>query len=321
MIFASGQTTNAAPVRCDDWIGPNVNGASTRCAGSRGGAHGVRSLQDRLTHLDLFSGIGGFALAAQEAGFVTVGFSEVDTYANQVLKRHWPDVPNLGDIRTADFSAVGTVTVLTGGFPCQPWSVAGERRGADDDRHLWPAMRDAIAKVRPAWVIAENVPGIIGMALDDVCADLEALGYSVQPFVIPACAVDARHRRDRVWIVAHAGHGLQPERTREARWQEGQWKPERSIFGRAAWWPAEPPVGRVVYGIPNGTQRLRALGNSIVPKVTLPFFDAIAALEIGGAVADARGGSAWERMSGPSEFEPRPSPTAEVSHGSAEKKL
>jgi len=153
------------------------------------------------THLDLFSGIGGFALAAQWTGFETIGFSEIDPYASQVLKKHWPTIPNHGDI-----NAVPTVRcdLITGGFPCQPFSLAGKRRGKADDRHLWPAMRDVIGRCRPAWVLGENVPGIIGVELDQVLADLESLGYRVQPFVIPACAVDAQHRRDRVWIVANA---------------------------------------------------------------------------------------------------------------------
>mgnify|MGYP001016347144 FL=1 len=164
---------------------------------------------NELTHLDLFSGIGGFKLAAQWAGFRTVGFSEVEPYACCVLAERWPDVPNIGDVRiTANFSRFRGCTLLTGGFPCQPWSLAGKRMGANDDRHLWPAMLAVIEAVRPAWIIGENVPGLIGLALDNVCAELEARGYAVQPFVVPACAVDAKHRRDRVWIVANHDRGF-----------------------------------------------------------------------------------------------------------------
>lgn len=153
------------------------------------------------THLDLFSGIGGFAIAAQSAGFRTIGFSEIEPYACRVLARHWFDVPNYGDI--TKFAGI-ECDLITGGFPCQPFSCAGKRRGTADHRHLWPEMLRVVAASRPAWVCAENVPGIISMELDRVCADLEGAGYAVWPLVIPACAVDAPHRRDRVWIVAHS---------------------------------------------------------------------------------------------------------------------
>lgn len=156
------------------------------------------------THLDLFTGIGGFTIAAQNAGFETIGFSEIEPYACKILKQHWPNITNYGDIRT-----IPTVRcdLITGGFPCQPHSLAGKRRGSKDDRHLWPAMRDVIGRCKPTWVCGENVPGIIGVELDKVLSDLESLGYRVQPLVIPACAVDANHRRDRVWIVANAHSG------------------------------------------------------------------------------------------------------------------
>ena len=158
-----------------------------------------------LTHLDLFSGIGGFALAANAAGFRTVGFSEVEPYACRVLAERWPGVPNAGDVRIrANFARFRGVTVLTGGFPCQPWSEAGQRRGKDDPRHLWPAMCEVIATAGPAWIVGENVSGIIDLGLDDVLADLENAGYSAQSFNVPAVAVDARHIRERVWIVAYA---------------------------------------------------------------------------------------------------------------------
>lgn len=340
--------------------------------GLHGGPRGVRSLQDRLTHLDLFSGIGGFALAAKEAGFRTVAFAEIDTHAIRVLKRHWPDVPNLGDVRRADWKSVGTVDLLTGGFPCQPFSVAGNRLGADDNRHLWPAMRDAIAALRPTWVVGENVPGLISLGLDDVLTDLEQRGYSAQSFVVPACTVDAKHRRDRLWIVAHtyrdgrggllreAGCGTHgPEQRADAHGQDsgdgrtraphmadsdsagceraGSPQPagrrrdsesarqctdvaDASSTGRqeqhtatladgpghlarclvAEWgpWATEPGVCRVADGIPNRVDRVRALGNAIVPQVAFRFLDAIAAIEFEGAAADARGGSAGERVSG-----------------------
>jgi len=161
-------------------------------------------VNEKPTHLDLFSGIGGFALAAGWAGFETVGFCDNEPYAQAVLKKHWPDVPIHGDIKALDGTAYRGVTLLTGGFPCQPFSNAGKRRGKDDDRYLWPQMLRVIQEARPAWIIGENVAGIVNLALDRVCTDLEAEGYEVEPIIIPACAVEAPHRRDRVWIVGHS---------------------------------------------------------------------------------------------------------------------
>ena len=155
--------------------------------------------------LDLFSGIGGFSLGLESAGMETVAFCEKDSFCRKVLTQHWPNVPIHEDIRDLDGRIYrGTVDVVCGGFPCQPFSVAGLRQGKDDDRHLWPEMLRVIRESQPRWVIGENVSGFIRMALDDVCADLEREGYEVRTFVLPACAVDARHRRDRVWIMAHS---------------------------------------------------------------------------------------------------------------------
>ncbi len=157
-----------------------------------------------MKHLDLFSGIGGFALAARWVGWETVGFCEIDPYCQKVLRKHWPDVPIHEDIRELDGRTVGHVDIITGGYPCQPFSVAGKRRGKADDRHLWPEFARLIREIRPYWVIGENVAGHINMGLDDVLADLEGLGYTWEAFVIPAVAVNAPHRRDRCWIVGHA---------------------------------------------------------------------------------------------------------------------
>jgi DNA (cytosine-5)-methyltransferase 1 len=186
--------------------------------------------------IDLFSGIGGFSLAARWTGQIeTVAFVEIDPFCQKVLKKHWPTVPIISDIREVTGERIrGIVTdttqellngtggtgpgwraeptdchidILTGGFPCQPFSCAGKRKGTADNRFLWPEMLRVIREVRPRWVIGENVSGLIsidnGMVFEDCCASLEDEGYAVQPFVIPACAVNAPHRRDRIWIVAH----------------------------------------------------------------------------------------------------------------------
>lgn len=154
------------------------------------------------THLDLFSGIGGFALAANLAGFKTIGFCEKDNYCQKILKKHWPDIAINDDIKTFSASKYLGVDLLTGGFPCQPYSLAGTQQN-DDDRKLWPEMLRVIQECQPTWIIGENVPGIINLALDGIITDLEKEGYEVQSFIIPACAVNAPHKRDRVWIVAH----------------------------------------------------------------------------------------------------------------------
>ena len=154
--------------------------------------------------LDLFSGIGGFSVGLHEAGMETVGFCEMDSFCQKVLKKHWPNVPIHSDIKELNGHEYrGTVELVCGGFPCQPFSVAGKQGGSKDDRALWPEMLRVIQEVQPTWVIGENVSGIINMELDSVLSDLEAEGYATQTFVLPACAVDAKHRRDRVWIIGY----------------------------------------------------------------------------------------------------------------------
>ena len=162
------------------------------------------SVNDQRTHIDLFSGIGGFALASNFAGYDTRVFCEQDDYCTGVLNRHWPSVPVIRDIREFDGSKWRGADLLTGGFPCQPFSQAGKQGGTSDDRHLWPEMFRIIKEARPRWILAENVAGIIKMALDDVLSQLEGEGYTTGAIVIPACSLNAPHRRDRVWIMAHA---------------------------------------------------------------------------------------------------------------------
>ncbi len=160
-----------------------------------------------MNHLDLFSGIGGFALAAEWCGITTIGFSEIDPYACAVLKERWPKIKNYGDVRQITRETlVERPDLITGGFPCQPFSTAGKRRGKEDDRFLWPELLRVIKEFRPTWVLGENVAGFVNMELDSAAADLASEGYEVQPVVIPACAVNAPHRRDRVWIIAHTEH-------------------------------------------------------------------------------------------------------------------
>lgn len=269
--------------------------------------------------LDLFSGIGGFSLGLERAGgFKTVAFCEIDPYCRAVLRKHWPNVPQFDDIRKLTAADIEEpIDLICGGYPCQPFSVAGNRLGAADDRHLWPEYFRLIQELRPTWVVGENVVGHIGMGLDGVLSDLEGAGYSVRTFVIPAVAVDAKHRRERTWVVAHSerkrsstGAARQPWGTlhninrdgsqKERGWVELEsWTPcdgktladsdgaglqgrfcevlrqcegerpfgscDPSGFG-CAWLP-EPAVGRVAHGIPNRVDRLRCLGNSIVPQI------------------------------------------------------
>jgi DNA (cytosine-5)-methyltransferase 1 len=277
--------------------------------------------------LDLFSGIGGFSLGLKRAGMETIGFCEIDPFCRKVLAKHWPDVTVHTDIRRLDGKDYkGRAEIICGGFPCQPFSQAGKRRGTEDDRHLWPEMLRIISEVRPTWVIGENVIGIVKMELDSILSDLEGEGYQTRAFIIPACGIDAPHKRDRVWIIAHANsegesdgpvnEGPRPRQlelmadpnsgfstvTQQAvqagratiissskdvayseservqrLWSSGEQKPHTyggqklSLCGserpRPAYWEAEPGMGRVVDGIPNRVDRIKGLGNAVVPMV------------------------------------------------------
>lgn len=206
-------------------------------------ANADRLPKPSLTHLSLFTGIGGLDLAAEWAGIKTVGQCEFADYPTGILSKHWPDIPRWCDIRTLtkesfyECTGLRTVDIISGGFPCQPFSVAGARKGRDDDRYLWPEMLRVIDEFRPTWVIGENVAGLVSMAepdgetymesravnrltgedyyqgvssqrermlLDGILENLGELGYAVQPFIIPACGVGANHRRERIFIVGYA---------------------------------------------------------------------------------------------------------------------
>lgn len=238
------------------------------------------------THLDLFSGIGGFSLGFESAGFRTVGFSEIDTYACAVLKKHWPNVVNYGDVRTIPTESLrGQIDVVTGGFPCQPFSIAGRRRGKADDRHLWPAMLRVIEEVRPRWILGENVVGIANMVLSQCLDELVARGYIAEAFDIPACSVGLPTMERHIWIIASRsdvrleGIGeLEFPRRQDAFMQRGQ------IHAGAQRWAelaqsGEPKLRRGRKGIPGYVDRIRCLGNAIDPQTAFVFAKAIQTAE------------------------------------------
>jgi DNA (cytosine-5)-methyltransferase 1 len=157
-----------------------------------------------LTFLSLFAGIGGFDLGLERAGMICKGQVEINDYCRKILEKHWPNVPRWGDIRTINPAELPAIDLICGGYPCQPFSQAGQRRGAADDRHLWPEAFRIIKGLRPRWLLFENVPGHITLGLTEVLSDLESQGYQWGLRCIPACALDAPHKRQRLWILAHA---------------------------------------------------------------------------------------------------------------------
>lgn len=331
-----------------------------------------------MRFLDFFSGIGGFRLGMEMAGHECLGHCEIDKFADKsyramhnVKESEW----YAANIRNVEPGDLPEADCWCGGFPCQPFSVAGNQKGKDDDRYLWPEMLRVIHECKPTWVIGENVPGIINMALEQVCTDLENEGYEVQPFIIPAAGVGAPHRRKRVFILGHSKHnGLSPfpelrsnEKAGNERWEKEQKeagkleRTDRSVdvssihgcengkqhdtypesqqssagFERKIsdeeqgkfrgmggetdilsyttgigqqrpgefikpidskkdrhretsksfdvcvnnQWETEPDVGRVANGIPNVVDRIKCLGNAVVPQQAYPIFQAIADIE------------------------------------------
>ncbi|MDZ4227852.1 MAG: DNA (cytosine-5-)-methyltransferase [Candidatus Levybacteria bacterium] len=296
-----------------------------------------------MRHLDLFSGIGGFAIAVDEVwpGSEHI-FCDNDKFCQQVLKKHWPNSKIYEDIKTitnAEFSRWNSrgsqtwhgrkvesksfgseirsevsrynreyeIDLLTGGFPCQPFSQAGKRKGTDDDRYLWPEMLRVIQLAKPQWVIAENVRGLLtlkgGVVFEQVCLDLEGEGYEVQPFIVPAVAVNAPHRRDRVWIVGNSTEKRCGKRNGQEvsaeKWKLGKHRQEGSeiradsrTIGKcydwtANWLEVATSFCRMDDGLPakldgfelskarHRVERLKALGNAIVPAVAVEIMKAI----------------------------------------------
>ena len=311
-----------------------------------------------LSHLDLFSGIGGFSLGLESAGVAkTVAFCDFDDYCQQVLKKNFPTVPIYNDVKELNYErlkadGINTIDIITGGYPCQPFSVAGRKKGEQDSRHVWPEMFRLIQELRPTWVIGENVGGHIKLGLDTVLENLESEGYSARTFSISASSVGANHQRERIWIVANArqhGGRIEPTRnsesigrgsSKETKWSidtnqisgssersktvantQSQWsgkiknidKEKRNKGGsetqsyssggnvantsagrcvsqeneiqaggnsieHQGWWDIEPNVGRVAHGIPKRVDRLKCLGNSLVPQI--PYYIGKVILEV-----------------------------------------
>jgi DNA (cytosine-5)-methyltransferase 1 len=183
-----------------------------------------------MKHGSLFSGIGGFDLAAEFMGWENMFHCEWNTFGQKILKHYWPNAKSFEDITKTDFTPyANTIDILTGGFPCQPYSLAGKRKGKEDERHLWPEMLRAIREIQPRWVVGENVFGLInwsdGLVFHEVQTDLEAEGYEVFPHVLPACAVNAPHRRDRVWFIAYSssnGHDAKSKKRNNTIGQNNQ---------------------------------------------------------------------------------------------------
>lgn len=222
--------------------------------------------------LSLFSGIGGLDLGLQRAGMTVVGQVEIDPWCRKVLAKHWPEVPRHDDVRTcAEWWGDRPVDLVCGGFPCQPVSQTGYQLGQEDPRWLWPPMASVIDELRPVWVVIENVSGLLKLGFTDVLGGLTRLGYRARAGWITACAVGAPHTRKRLFILAHtdselSGHGHDgtcPVLSPRPQAHEGI----RRALPDADHWVAEPRMDRVAYGVPAQLDRLRGLGNAVVPQV------------------------------------------------------
>ncbi len=252
-----------------------------------------------MTHLSLFSGIGGLDLAAEWAGFTTIGQCEFADYPTKVLEKHWPDVPRWRDIRTLtkesfyERTGLRTVDVISGGFPCQPFSVAGKQKGKEDDRYLWPEMLRIIRELAPRWVVGENVPGLVGTALDEILDSIECAGYTARTYAFKANAVGAPFSGERIAILA-ASNNRCPAMRRDwklqadgeasgCRYHNGGGAEEPGLWRR---WDVESRPYGVAHGVPHRVDRLRCLGNAVVPQQFYPIFRAIAEIEKGASDYD-----------------------------------
>lgn len=212
-------------------------------------------------------------MAARWAGINTVAFCEIEPYAQKVLKKNFPSVPVFPDICKLERSDIdGSVDIITGGFPCQPFSVAGQKKGTQDDRDLWPQMFRIIKEFKPTWVIGENVANFVNMAFQRTKTDLESEGYEVQPLIIPACGLNAPHKRNRVWIVAYADSkglsGFQqshPDTVQDGK--ETRFPIRGFDYDNEMGLPNIPQDLRVDDGVPNRVDRIKGLGNAIVPQI------------------------------------------------------
>ena len=283
-------------------------------------------------HLGLFEGIGGFSLAARWMGWKTVAWCEIEPYCQKILKKNFPEAQGYGDIKKTDFIKYeNKINILTGGFPCQPFSIAGKRKGSEDERSLWFEMYRAIKQIKPPFIVAENVPGLItiesGIIFEGICSDLENIGYEVQAFIIPACGKDAPHKRERLWILAYSdkfrcdneqkgfdktcqdkerklpaekqsgeyeqcrisesGISSIPADTTKERLQRRKYEAKGKLQGQPGrldrkftipeWgnFPTSPALCGRVDGISHRVDRIKALGNAIVPQVAYELFKCI----------------------------------------------
>ena len=236
----------------------------------------------------LFSGIGGIDLGLEWAGMECIWQVENDAYCQRVLAKHWPDIARFGDVHDVGKHNLETPDLITGGFPCQPVSFAGKRKAQADERWLWPEFARVVDELRPRYILVENVPGLYTAGGSEVLADLATLGYDAEWHSIPAAALGAPHRRERIFVVAYSDRTwkLQSQRGKpnKRRWTgnsgeelahttssrlEGEPIGETRKLQPAegGWWTVEPDVGRVAHGVPSRVDRLRGLGNAVVPQV------------------------------------------------------
>ncbi|WP_434685489.1 DNA cytosine methyltransferase [Bacillus velezensis] len=249
-----------------------------------------------MKSIELFAGIGGIALAAEWAGVETVAFCEREPFCQKVLNKNFPGVPIFDDVCTLNRQLLeekgvikpgGTIDIISGGFPCQPYSIAGKRRGTEDDRDLWPEMFRIIKELRPTWVVGENVANFASMELDRTLFDLESAGYKGQSFIIPALAIGAPHKRDRVFVVGYFPDSnsigykgtkrLSENNDKVTKWRKSTFRAVTKLFNGADWEKRARESGFLGSddGVPDRVDRIKGLGNAVVPQQIYPIFKAI----------------------------------------------